>query len=731
MPAGSSIIRLSIQGMHCIMCARSIELALKNTKGIKSVRVNYNLREAIIEKEPDLNENEIIEKVNRLGYKASLDYIPENTENRTDIIRFALGFIFSITVMLIVHTGGTGIYFTTYGYLLGLASLPVMVFISFPIFVSALNNIKNFNLSMDVMYALGIITASLSTTGGYLGFLSEEFIMPDTPVMLGSFLLLGRFLERVSRSKANLSIEKLLLLKPRKANKILQKDGKEEITEIDSSELKDGDILLVRASEQIPSDGVILGGSAHIDTSLITGERIPVFAQEGDRVIGGTINTDGVIRIKATASGEETVISKIIKIALEASARRTNIERFADAVIRYFLPVVILLSTGASLFWYFYLDKNLASALSVFISTIVISCPCALGLATPAAVSSGILKSSKLGLLIKDPAVFEKIGKIRTIAMDKTGTLTRGDLSVKTIYHNESIGPEEFIRIAHSFARLSKHPLSEGITKTFSAQKKEFYDISGLRVIHGKGLKGIIGKEMYFFGSPDFLRENGIESPDFPEDNLTSVCIARENKFLGYIILEDTPDSNAYELSEWLRKNGYNLVILSGDRKESVKGVAQKTGADMYYYQMTPRSKAEKIFEMKNAGDSVLFAGDGTNDAPALLAADIGVAIGRGTDIAVESGDVIIIKDDIRLICVFIEIAKKVMLRIKLNLFWATIYNITLIPFAMGLSRLLFGVVFRPELSALAMIFSSLSVTLISLSINFYRPSVLKEKTTT
>lgn len=729
MPAGNNIIRISIQGMHCIMCARSVEIALKNIKGVKNVKVNYNLREAVIEKEPGLKESEIIKKVSQLGYRASLSYIPENTGSKTDIIRFVLGFIFSITVMLIVHSTGTKLYFTTYGYLIGFVSLIIMIFVSFPIFLSAALNLKNFNLSMDVMYALGIITASLSTLGGFSGLLSEEFIMPDTAVMLGSFLLLGRFLEEVSRSKANLSIEKLLLSKPRKANKILHREGREEITEIDTSEIKEGDVLLVRASEQIPSDGVILEGSAYIDNSLITGERIPVFAQEGDRVTGGTINTDGVIRIKATASGEETVISKIISIALEASARRTKTERFADAVIRYFLPVVILLATGAALFWYFYLEKNLSYAVSVFISTIVISCPCALGLATPAAVSAGILKASKMGLLIKDPAVFEKVKNIRTIAIDKTGTLTRGDLSVKAIYHNESIREEEFIRIAFSFARLSKHPLSEGITKIFSAQKKEFYNVSDLRVVHGKGLKGIIGKETYFFGSPDFLRENGVESSDFPKDNLTSVCIAKENKFLGYIIMEDAPDRNAYELSRWLQNNGYKLVILSGDREDSVRDIAQKIGAVSFYYQMTPQSKAEKIFEMKNAGDSVLFAGDGTNDAPALLAADIGVAIGRGTEIAVESGDVIIMKDDIRLVCVFIEIAKKVMMRIRLNLFWATIYNVTLIPFAMGLSHLFFGVVFRPEISALAMIFSSLSVTLISLSIKFYKPSILKDKT--
>ncbi|MCX7959755.1 MAG: HAD-IC family P-type ATPase, partial [Deltaproteobacteria bacterium] len=344
--------------------------------------------------------------------------------------------------------------------------------------------------------------------------------------------------------------------------------------------------------------------------------------------------------------------------------------------------------------------------------------------------SAGILKASETGIFIRDSVVFEKIRKVKSVIFDKTGTLTRGELTVKAIHTLSNTEEKELVRIAYSLARLSAHPLTSAIVKYAEANGYDFLNVSELKSVSGKGITGKIDGKRYFLGSYSFVKENSNDSGTFIEDEVTSVWLADENVILGYINLDDLTDNAARELATLLKRDGYRIVVMSGDKDEPVKKLAEYIGAEAYYSQMTPEMKAEIINKIKNSENMVIFAGDGTNDIPALMASDIGVALAKGTDIAIESGDVVILRDNIRLIHSFIEIARKVSNRIRMNLLWATLYNIILIPFALGLSYILWGVVFRPEFSAFAMMLSSLSVTLISLSIRFYQPSVLKDSTT-
>ncbi|MCX7959751.1 MAG: cation transporter, partial [Deltaproteobacteria bacterium] len=358
------IIHLRVYGMHCIMCAKSVEMALSRFKGVQNVRVNYNSGYAFLEISEDTDLNEVIREIEKLGYKVSEETARKTPEKTTNIIRFISGLIFSILLMIAMHISDSSIYDGFLGVVIIVLSLLLSVFISYPVFLSALNNLKNLNLSVDVMYALGIFISASAAILGYAGILPYELITPETPVMLGSFLILGRFLEEHSRAEANLSIEKLLMTRPRKANRIITENGREEIQVIDSSLIQEGDILLIRASETIPADGEVISGTAFIDTSVITGEKRPVCAEKGSNVIAGTINLDGLLKIRANKAGEDTFLAKIINTALDASAKRTSTEKLADKLISYFLPIILLVAAAGGIAWYFYSAGDIRLAVS-------------------------------------------------------------------------------------------------------------------------------------------------------------------------------------------------------------------------------------------------------------------------------------------------------------------------------------------------------------------------------
>lgn len=715
------IIRLNISGMHCVMCARSIELTLKNMDGVKEVRVNYATSDATIKTQGEVDEEEIIKKIERLGYKAEKANNGIKPHDYFNVIRFATGFFFSALLMIIMHLSKENIFLTAFGFIYAIIAIAITVFISYPIFISALLNIKILNLSMDVMYGLGISLSLFSSILGLLRLLPAEFIIFDTAIMLGSFLMLGRFLEERAKAKANISIERLVRLKPKKAIRI-EKDGNmESQREIDIEEVKKDDILLVKASEQIPADGEIISGSAYIDTSIITGEKMPQFVTLNDRVIAGTINLDGLLKMRVLSIGEETLLAHIIRTAIYAASKKTQFERIADRTIRYFLPAILLLAILASLYWFFIEKSDFSVAVSIFISTIVVACPCALGLATPAAISAGISRAADIGILIKDPSVLEKIDRIKTVVFDKTGTLTDNEISIKKTYHIPDISDEEFNGIIFSISRLQTHPLTKVIVKELEKKNIKNYDVTDLTAFSGKGVFAKIDNNVYLMGSLYFLKENGINTDDISKSKDTIIYLATKKEVIGYVQFDERLNESAKNLIDRLHKKGLKTIIMSGDKAEAVRRIAESIGVNLYFAELSPEAKANKLQEIRNQDGLVLFAGDGVNDAPALLSADIGIALGNGTDIAIDAGDIVILKNDITLIDSFIEISRRILKRIKLNILWAFLYNIILIPFSMGLSYKIWGIMMKPELSAVAMVLSSLTVMLISLSIRFFK----------
>ncbi|MGC8928210.1 MAG: heavy metal translocating P-type ATPase [Myxococcota bacterium] len=721
MNENNKVVRFKISGMHCVMCARSIELSLKNMKGIKEIHVNYATSDATLKTEGEIDEEEIINKIGRLGYKANRVDEKVERKNNISVVRFFTGFTFSAFLMVIMHLTKENIFLSKFGLLYSIIALSIAIFISYPIFISAFYNIKILNLSMDVMYGLGISISLLASILGLFRVLPEEFIIFDTAIMLGSFLMLGRFLEERARAKANISIERLLRLRPKKALRLEMNGNLEDFREIRIADVKVGDILLVKASEQIPADGVIVSGSAYIDTSIVTGEKMPRFVSVNDKVIAGTINLDGLLKVRVSSTGEDTLLAGIIRAAVDAASRRTRFERIADRAIRYFLPSVLSLAILASLYWYFIEDVEFSVAISIFISTIVVACPCALGLATPAAISAGLSKAAVLGILIKDPEVLEKINMIKTVVLDKTGTLTDGDISIKKIYHKSEILDEEFMKLLFSISKIQTHPLAVAISKELRRRGINHYEVTEFKVFAGKGATAKINKEEYFMGSLNFLRENDISADEFGEDRETVIYLASKRGVIGFVQFDERLREDSKELIGSLKKRGLETIIMSGDRLEAVKRLSESIGVDSYLAELTPEAKANKIQDMKKKGRLILYVGDGINDTPALLNSDIGVVLGNGTDVAIDAGDVVILKNDIRLIDTFIEISQRILRRIKLNLFWAILYNIILLPFAMGLSYKLWGLMMKPELSALAMVLSSFSVMLISLSIRLYK----------
>jgi Cu+-exporting ATPase len=712
---------IKIVGMHCVNCAMTVEKVLLSSKGIKSAKVNYSNSKGYIEYNPDIIDlKEIYKIIENSGYKAVEDdyEIEENKEYLRLKKRFFLSLIFSIPLAYIAMGEHLNWYIPDfilkYNPVIQFIITSIIIFIGMDFFIKGIKSVISYKTAtMDTLITLGVGSAYIYSLYQTFIWFKNGFMVHlyyEAAAFLITFISLGKFLENKAKKKTTNAIRKLMELKPKEATII--KDGKEIITKVD--EINVEDIILIRPGDKIPVDGIIIDGFSSIDESMISGESMPVFKKSGDTVFAGSINLDGSFKFRATKVGKDTFLSNIIKTIEDVANSKAPIQQFADKVAMYFVPSVLGISIITFLVWIL-LKNDFSFAISNAISVLIIACPCALGLATPTAVmvASGI--AAKNGVLIKNAIALELLNKIDFVVFDKTGTLTDGNPKVCDI-KTYGISEDDFLSYIASIEKNSNHPFSKAILSEFQKRNINFKNVNNFKSYSGLGVEGFVEGKKVIAGSKRFILENGFDLKDFEKDinkfeeeGKSIIIGAIENNGFGIISFIDDIKDGAKEVIDYLKKRGKKVLMISGDNRKTAKFMSDKLQID-YIAEVLPDEKAKKIKEIKEKGYKVLMIGDGINDAPSLIEADTSISFSKASDIAIESGDIIIIKNDIKTIIKAFEIAKYSFNKIKQNLFWAFIYNIIGIPLASGVLYPINGFLLNPVFASMAMALSSVSV---------------------
>jgi len=584
--------------------------------------------------------------------------------------------------------------------------------------------------NMDSLIAIGTsaaviygVFAVVQISRGYTEYADDLYF--EAAAVIITLILLGKYLESVTKGKTSEAIKKLMGLAPKTAT-IIQ-DGKE--MEISIEEVEVGDIIIVKPGEKMPVDGKVVEGITSVDESMLTGESIPVEKNIGDDIIGASINKNGTIKYKATKVGKDTALAQIIKLVEDAQGSKAPIAKMADIISGYFVPVVIVLATVSALAWYFIGGQTTVFALTIFISVLVIACPCALGLATPTAIMVGTGKGAENGVLIKSGAALETTHKIRTIIFDKTGTITEGKPKVTDIVVANDVKQEDLLQLTASAEKGSEHPLGEAIVKDAEEKGLEFKKVEKFNAIPGHGIEVIIDGKAVLAGNRKLMVERRIDidkleaaSDKLAEEGKTPMYIAIDNSIAGIIAVADTVKENSKRAIEKLHEMDIKVAMITGDNKRTAAAIAKQVGIDIVLAEVLPEDKASEVKKLQAEGKNVAMVGDGINDAPALAQADIGIAIGSGTDVAMESADIVLMRSDLMDVPTAIQLSKSTIRNIKENLFWAFAYNTAGIPVAMGVLYLFGGPLLSPIFAAAAMSLSSVSVLLNALRLKRFRP---------
>jgi Cu+-exporting ATPase len=751
---------LRIQGMHCASCTMNVENFLIRLDGIFDVKADLTSQSAKIRYDSSKVTLDEIEKViDSLGFEllgvegqTEIDeeaiYQQDLKEKRNRII---VGLIFSAILMILMFTmwdplagivsginQATGLDISSVGLLSLLVSIGPFLYVSLPILKAGINGLMHKNLNMDVMYSMGIMVAYVSSIlGTFHIVLDHSFMFYDSAVMLPAFLMIGRYLEARAKKRTSDSIRELIGLQPTVATAIELDETGEIISqkEVSIADIEIDDLLLVKPGEKIPVDGDVVGGESYVDESMINGEPIPKVKKDGEEVFAGTINQDGVLHIKAQKIGKETVLSNIIRLVEKAQSSRPPVQKFANTIVSYFIPVILTIAIAVFLIWYFVLGAPLLFSLTCLISILVVACPCALGLATPTAVTVGVGRAAEFGILIKNGDTLENAGQIDVAAFDKTGTITEGKPEVDDIIAY-GISDDELIKLAASVEQNSNHPIAKAIVNKAKELNLDLDQTSEFENVTGKGLKAKLNESDVFAGNLALMQANEIEVSDDLVDKYhelegqskTIIFLAQDKSVKGILSLSDKIKANSKRTVDELHKMGVETYMLTGDNESTALNVAREVGIDNVRAGVLPENKLNIVKETQaNNTRKVLFVGDGINDAPALTQADIGVAMGNGTDIAMESGDIVVMEGDLENVVAAVQFSKKVMRRIKENIFWAFAYNSILIPVAAGVLYPAFGITFKPALAGLAMAMSSVTVITLSLMLKRYVPEIKRK----
>lgn len=751
-------IVLKVKGMHCASCSTLIDKLVGKQEGVISVKTNYGAERTALE----FNENKISlvkidELINKLGYdlirpeeEGSTVEDEEKKEKlkiREAGRRVAASFLLAgpiIVYYMLIHMFNLKHVHQLYGidlnYLYWVLSTPIQFVIAWPFYRNAITAIRVGSANMDVLVVLGTSAAYFYSMFGFLFFNIDHPFWESSAALL-SFILLGRYFEMVAKGRASAAIKELLKLEAKEAH--VMREGQEVTVPID--QIQKGEIVIVRPGEKIPVDGKIVEGKTHIDEKVVTGESFPVGKTVGDEVIGATINQEGLIKFQATKVGKETLLYQIIKMVEEAQASRAPIQNLVDKISEYFVPVVVLLSVATFVIWYFVFAFPFRAGLLRMIALLVISCPCAMGLATPTALIVGIGRAAKFGIILKGGEALEKAYKISSIAFDKTGTLTIGKPVVTDFISLRGILKKDSLRLVAALETGSEHPLARAIVEKGKSEGV-LPEVKNFEAVAGLGVRGEVAGKIMAVGNAEFMKTLGISTRteessviELQNQAKTVVYAAADKQLIAVLALADTLKPFAKEAIGELKKMGKEVIMITGDNPQTASAIARELGIDRVLSQVLPQQKAVVIRNLKKEGKSVAMVGDGINDSPALAEADIGIAVGSGTDVAVQTGQVVLVKDDLRDVVTAIQLSGKTIRKVWQNLFWAFIYNILAIPIAGGaiypnytfihpiFRYLPSGFTLRPEIAGFAMAFSSVSVVTNSLLLRRYTPPVEKK----
>ena len=769
-----------VKGMHCASCATIIEKTFKKEAGVHSAEVNYGTETAKINFDQGKTNPELLsKKIEPLGYSLALDHLSEKTYDENDQTAESMGMsadehathlglsqskkeklaevldmknkvwsaipiaVFAAMVMgwdILAQYGLAGemspVIDEFFHHLLPILATYVLFVVGRPYLLGFYRFLRYGKANMDTLIGIGTTVAFLYSFAVTAfedilkPFINVDYQYYDVTIVVITFIALGKYLETRSKIKTGDAIEKLLGLQAKMA--LIVRDGKE--VEISVNDVKHGDLIVIKPGAKIPVDGVITEGSSFVDESMVTGEPMPVQKKAGDGIVSGTINTSGSFIFKATKVGSETLLAQIIKMVENAQGSKAPIQALADKISSIFVPIVLViafLTLGAWLVvgsQYLGFSQALSFGLVSFVGILVIACPCALGLATPTAIIVGVGKGAREGILIKDAATLEKLHEVNTVVVDKTGTITKGKPALVDIQNFSDLKDEELVSILASLEKKSEHPIAHAIVSYVEdpvrTQEKNISlaDVSNFESLQGKGLKGTINGTEYFVGNTKIVSDLGIsfdvtKLDTFTSQGKTPVILATKDKVLGFVMVADEIKVESIEAVKNLHALGIKVVMLTGDDEKAAKYIASLVGIDEVVANVLPQDKLEKIKELQSQDQVVAMAGDGVNDAPALAQADIGIAMGTGTDVAIESAGITLLGGDISKLVKAIRLSKITMRGIKQNLFWAFIYNIVGIPLATGIFYPVFGWLLNPVFAGFAMAMSSVSVVSNSLRI--------------
>ena len=738
-----------IEGMSCASCAMTIENAVSKIPGVDKASVNLATEIMTVEANDSVTPEDIAKVVDGVGYgarprgKSVEEELEEKNEKKEAHLRemkrnLTISAIFTVPLLFIAMADMVGIPMpaflspmqspVSYALIQLALSLPI-VWLGRRFFVDGFKALSKGHPNMDSLVALGTSAAFLYSLYGTYHVLEghAHFAMNlyyESAGVILTLITLGKYFEDVSKGKTSMAIQTLVGLAPKMATVL--RDGQE--VEVPVEEVQVGDLIRVKPGEKVPVDGIVTEGNSTVDESMLTGESIPVSKSVGDEVIGASLNKTGSFILKATKIGKDTALSQIIQLVEQAQGSKAPIAKLADKVSGVFVPIVIALALVSGLAWYFLGQESWVFALTITISVLVIACPCALGLATPTAIMVGTGKGAENGILLKSGEALEEANHVNMVVFDKTGTITNGTPVVTDVVTAENTDADALIRLAASLEVASEHPLGEAIVAKAKEQGAAFDEVTNFEAIPGFGIKGHVGETLVFLGNEKWMRENGLANVEmndkanhFAEQGKTPLYIGYNDAVQGLIVVADTVKESSARAIQTLHEMGIQVAMMTGDHERTAQAIAAEVGIDRVFSEVLPQDKANYVSKLQEEGYIVAMVGDGINDAPALAQAQVGIAIGTGTDVAIESADAVLMKSDLMDVPAMLKLSRATIRNIKENLFWAFAYNVIGIPFAMGVLHLFGGPLLNPMIAGAAMSFSSVSVVLNALRLKRWK----------